>query len=1066
MSANMDQLIEYVTVRINKATGNVFDESTRSMVVTRLNRRMLELKIENPEDYLKLLRKNWDDEEDILIGLLTTHHTFFFREIVHFEFIQQNIDKIVANARKEGRNTIRIWSAAASKGQEAYSLAFLMDKILPNHAPDMKYEVLASDVDPQSVAYGQKGVYRYTEVKEIPSLFLSGNWEKNTKGDFARVKPHIKQNVHFQTLNLLELKEDLGSFDLIFCRNVLIYFDEYNVKKVVKGLEKFLAPTGFLVTGVSEPIGNATESLERTGPCVYSRKGSAVTPVKAEENKRPFRVVNVDDSPTVLKVLKKIFEGDDRFEIVGQCENGKELEDFLDLHNDIDIITLDLHMPVMDGVTYLEKNMKSTPNHPKVIVLSSVNRENQELGAKAIEFGAEDYIEKPNFKNFKECGDQLKIKMISLLSLAPKERQEKAQPVKVASSSITQASREKDQITKVDLKHKNVHLIFPPANKVKPLLKEIVERGAFPEVFVGASEEHLSQLKSVVEDFLSHYEFIGGSPEFKFITKLKYLQSFERQYNYPGIVFCIFRGSDLLHYLGEKIHQGSYVLSEESLHTKNITIESMPSTSWGFHVLEFLEANILEPQKLLNWNDFLDAERVLPFGHQIIVFLKNGVHKSFFLNEELRSGLSKIRNCLDEKKGEYDSFKYIGPKKGATPFINLCKLEGLKIAKLYEAVSPVKYKLSKQGVMLKRIKGVKIEKKESIRPVTLQKKEEKNKTRVLVVDDSPTMTKVIARYLENDPLVECVAIHHDIKELERSIVNDKPDVITLDMNMPEMTGDEVYEKIIKKHNIPTLLLTSNNPDCKKVIKALNLGVWDYLQKPSMKEFNESLDLIEKLKVAKESYSKLHKVEKGSYRIFGEFSQEGYVLIGSSTGGTKAIGTMLSSFPEQFPPTLICQHIPENFSRSLAELLDETNPFKVKELEDGETPQANTVYICPGGVHSEFKLKNEQLKVVLRKDVPNAKFTPSIDHFFTSFCQLNLNSPVVGVILTGMGKDGVKGLMGLKGQGAITLSQDQGTSVVYGMPRVAFESGASQKQVSIGDMANTILKNFKKNRASA
>jgi chemotaxis protein methyltransferase CheR len=236
----MDRIIKYVTELVAKESGNVFGQEQLSMVVNRIKKRMIVLGGLTPEDYEKYLRENQAGEAKELISLLTTHHTFFFREFSHFEFLIKHMDQIVANVKKRGDHTVRLYSAASSRGQEVYSLAMLFKTHMKGNYPGITFEVFGTDIDHQSVAYGVNGVYPYKEVKSIPTMYLTGNWQRGIGdiADFARVKPDLKKYCNFATGNLLDLRQTLGNkkFDVIFCRNVLIYLTHEDNEKIVQKL--------------------------------------------------------------------------------------------------------------------------------------------------------------------------------------------------------------------------------------------------------------------------------------------------------------------------------------------------------------------------------------------------------------------------------------------------------------------------------------------------------------------------------------------------------------------------------------------------------------------------------------------------------------------------------------------------------------------------------------------------------------------------------------------------------------------------------------------------------------
>jgi chemotaxis protein methyltransferase CheR len=450
-----EELCSRVSELISKKTGNVFKPEHLTMVRTRLQRRLLESNMMDPEVYWNYLQNNYEAELDQLVSLLTTHHTFFFREFNHFEYLLKNLTKIIANVKSRGEKVVRVYSAACSKGQEVYSLAMFFETHLKQIDPTFSYKILGTDIDSQSVAVASKGIYNYNEIKEVPQLYLQGNWQKGTGeiADLVKVKSHLREKCDFRVGNLMHLPQELGSekFDIIFCRNVFIYFDNKDISKISLDFKNHLHPGGFLVTGISESLKHLNLPLQTLAPSVYSfetklkvvddqfqsdlptfhvgnlndsrpleHKPNSLKIVPANSPDlsaaQPIRVLVVDDSPAVVKLLTQVFQKDSAFELVGTATNGLEAAEFLKTHQ-VDAMTLDIHMPECDGVTYLRKYFGE--KHPRVIMVSSVNREDTQYAQEALRLGADDFVEKPALNNLAEKGEEIKLKMkIALMSPA------------------------------------------------------------------------------------------------------------------------------------------------------------------------------------------------------------------------------------------------------------------------------------------------------------------------------------------------------------------------------------------------------------------------------------------------------------------------------------------------------------------------------------------------------------------------------------------------------------------------------------------------------------------------
>ncbi len=427
-------LIEAVSTIVTKATGIQLGPKQAAMIESRMVRRMLQLGIGDAEVYLTHLKNNATSETQALVSLLTTHHTHFFREFLHFEFLEKKgLPAIIAALRKEGRNTIRIWSAASSRGQEVYSLSMFLHTQLKKLAPDFKYELFGSDVDSESVTIAKNGVYRYDEIKSIPAIYAADHWVRGTGeiADFVKAKTAIRLPCSFETVNLLELETPMKGrmFDVVFCRNVFIYFNQQQIASITTNLLKHINPHGYFIIGLSESLTGLKLPVSSLAPSVYQhvQELPKVAPqpmasaTKATQPPRAWqpeptssvqpqilRVLCVDDSPTVLTLLKRLLQKEDGFEVVATAKNGIEAALMLKQHT-VDVVTLDIHMPEQNGVEYLQKNMH--PKHPPVVVVSSVSREDSALGLKTLELGAVDYVEKPGMADLAERADEIRTKL-------------------------------------------------------------------------------------------------------------------------------------------------------------------------------------------------------------------------------------------------------------------------------------------------------------------------------------------------------------------------------------------------------------------------------------------------------------------------------------------------------------------------------------------------------------------------------------------------------------------------------------------------------------------------------
>jgi len=431
------ELYKNIAETIEDLTGVQLGEKQSSLITTRLAKRINDLGYKNINEYYDYYLKNKDKELSPIISLLTTHHTFFFREFIHFEWLLDNLPSIVKRVKRQGRNKIMVWSAACSYGHEVYSLLMFLNYHLHRIDPSMDFEIVGTDICEASVKRAKNGVYKWSELKKSPSQYISGNWLKGT-GDienYVKIKKDLQKKCKFQTLNLISINPSFSKykFDIIFCRNVFIYFTQDQISKIVSNFEKHLFEDSDLIVGLSERVNNFSSCFTTKGSSVYKFKEFIEEKVRVVEaissvkepipviKKAPIRLLHVDDSETILKLLGKMFGNNKDFEVVGTAKNGIEARDFLVKNpNTVDVITLDIHMPEENGIQFLENIKKeSIENKPKIVMLSSVSEEDSSLALKSFELGAVDYIEKPNLNNFLEKKEELerKIKSANLLGV-------------------------------------------------------------------------------------------------------------------------------------------------------------------------------------------------------------------------------------------------------------------------------------------------------------------------------------------------------------------------------------------------------------------------------------------------------------------------------------------------------------------------------------------------------------------------------------------------------------------------------------------------------------------------
>ena len=332
-----------------------------------------------------------------------------------------------------------------------------------------------------------------------------------------------------------------------------------------------------------------------------------------------------------------------------------------------------------------------------------------------------------------------------------------------------------------------------------------------------------------------------------------------------------------------------------------------------------------------------------------------------------------------------------------------------------------------------------------------------SKIRILVVDDSPFVRKALLRIFDTDPSIEVVGIARNGKEAIEKAEYLRPDAMTLDVMMPEMDGIETLKILMEEYPMPVLMLSQFTKEgAELTLKALELGAMDFVDK-------SSVNIMDFANLSSEITAKVRAIAgKKPFRILGqstevlEYKSKGLidiVALGTSTGGPPALQLLLQKFPQDISfGIVIVQHMPPGFIGPLATRLNGLCKIKVKEAEDGEKIESGTAFIAPSGLH--MTVSKSQVKLV--KEPADTIHRPSVDVMFSSVAE-NFKRRVIGVIMTGMGSDGARGMEHIKQKGGITIAQSESTCTIFGMPRVAIERGVVDKVLPITDIADEIMK---------
>jgi len=341
-----------------------------------------------------------------------------------------------------------------------------------------------------------------------------------------------------------------------------------------------------------------------------------------------------------------------------------------------------------------------------------------------------------------------------------------------------------------------------------------------------------------------------------------------------------------------------------------------------------------------------------------------------------------------------------------------------------------------------------------------------HKTRVLIVDDSAFVRQILTQILSSDPEIEVAGSAPDPLYAREMIKSLNPDVVTLDIEMPRMDGLAFLERIMTLRPMPVLMISSlTQRGADAALRALEIGAVDYVAKPmvGLSEGFAALrdEIVAKVKMAAKarvrplasSPAAVAQLSPGpSYS-----SSEKVIAVGASTGGVEALQDLLKAFPPDAPAILVTQHMPALFTASFANRLNQSCAVTISQAKDGERVLPGHVYIAPGGLHLELARSGANYVCRVSDQPPVSGHRPSVDVLFRSVAQA-AGANAVGIILTGMGRDGASGLLDMRRAGASTIGQNEATCVVYGMPKAAHDCGATEIELPLGKIAQQILYN--------
>ncbi|MCD7061346.1 protein-glutamate methylesterase/protein-glutamine glutaminase [Pelagibacterium xiamenense] len=346
--------------------------------------------------------------------------------------------------------------------------------------------------------------------------------------------------------------------------------------------------------------------------------------------------------------------------------------------------------------------------------------------------------------------------------------------------------------------------------------------------------------------------------------------------------------------------------------------------------------------------------------------------------------------------------------------------------------------------------------------------------KVLVVDDSALIREVLSKTLAQDGDIQVVGTAHDPLDARDKIKALNPDVVTLDIEMPNMNGLAFLQKIMRLRPMPVVMVsTLTKKGASETMLALELGAVDFVAKPGA-ELDGGIDafgatLREKVRHAAASDVRAHTTVRASppdMPIKTAAAPSGALIaIGASTGGVEAIRQVLSAFPRDCPPIVIAQHMPKGFTTRFAARLNDLVPVTVVEATDRLALEPGTAYVAPGDYHLRIEKTSGQLKCRVTQDEATSGHRPSVDVLFASVAKV-VGPMAVGAILTGMGRDGANGLKAMREAGAFTMGQAKGSALIYGMPKVAAEIGAVVEEAPVEKIAARLVQALMRLKSAA
>ncbi len=759
---------------------------------------------------------------------------------------------------------------------------------------------------------------------------------------------------------------------------------------------------------------------------------------------RKLHILLIDDEPDLQETLKEILE-DEGYSC--DCSSSAiEAQDlFLTQNKKYDVVFSDIHMPRMTGLKLLENLHEKNVQIPAWVFISAdVSPESAE---RACSLGALDVLEKP-FNNK------------DVISILTRIEMRKSNPIQeimdiVQQLSGVQLGPEKRLLVETRL--------VPRARAVG-----LTSLEHYLEYFKKNRQEEIKQLISIMTTHTT--EFFRESDHFDYLVNFVF-PKFRNRNSKVKIWSAACSTGQEVYSLAiawfEYKSQNPGVYPEIEFIGTDIDFSSVSKASEGIYrvdIIKDLDTYLINKYFDLGEDEFLGMVRIKDEIHSLckfsqanllsetfpqsncdVIFVRNVL--IYFNPKEVEKIANKMYNCLAD-----NGYLFIGHSESLSHFKTNLKTVGNSVYQRKSTMQVEEFKI---------VNNVKVD-----------------KIKVFIVDDSLTIRKMLREILSGTSEFEIVGEADnpiDARELLRTI---NPDVMVLDIHMPKMTGIEFLELDGSSFNFPVVMLSSvSYEDAVSVLKCFEHGAVDYLEKPKMQNLSQEAERIKVvLKNAYEIKNQFKKKSKSKFQSSGQTGKLVYsknegskdlIVIGASTGGIEALTEVFSNFPPEIPPVLVVQHIPSNFSKAFAKRVNDLVTFRVKEAEDGELVESNTVYIAPGGLQMRVVMEGLKIKIKISDDAPVNRHKPSVDYLFNSLIDSHIykNYNIVAAILTGMGSDGAKGIKLLHDYKIPTIAQNEETSVVFGMPKVAIDLKAIDEVLPLSSISYHLISKFNKKQVA-